>query len=401
MDKNRLKENIIIGSSILLIGIVIFFACLTIYNLYIENKVLNSISNENSEYLSQINEAMNLLEDKYIDIKNVDKNELVIGAIEGLVASVDDPYTRFVSNEEFLDMITPSNEEYFGIGVHVVYDREKNGILIVGVMPGSEAESKGMKLGDIILQVNDIKLSADTYTKAIDAIKGEENTKVKLTILKENGKIIEEQYTRRKTVVTDIEFKTIENNIGYIKINSFGAGVSKEFEKALNKLKNKAGLIIDLRNNPGGTLTEVVDIAESILPKGEIVRIKYTDKQDKVYYSDGSSKLNIPLIVLVNEDSASASEILAGAVKDLKGGTVVGTTTFGKGIVQSVEKLDSGIGAISITNSKYYTASGNEIHGKGIIPNIEIHLDEKVKDNIYLTFDEDIQLQKAIEIIKK
>ena len=403
MDKDRIKENIIIGASLILIATVIFTVAYMSYNLFIENKILKNISAENSDYLVKINEAINLIDKKYIDSEHLNKDDLVIGAIEGITSAVGDPYTRFVTNEEFNEMLAPSNEEYNGIGVHVIYDREKSGILVVGVMPNSEAESQGMEAGDIILKVNDIMLSEDSYNDAIDNIKGEENTTVKLTILKENGTVIQDEYTRRKTVITDLEYKIIDENIGYIKINSFGMDVSKLFKEAIKSLKDKkvTGIVIDVRDNPGGNLSEVVEIGKSILPKGEIVRVKYTDKEDKVYLSDGSSKLDIPLTVLINENSASASEIFTGSIKDLKAGTVIGMTTFGKGIVQSVELLNSGIGALSVTTSKYYTASGNEIHKKGIKPDIEIDLNKEDKEKIYVDFEDDIQLQKAIEVLKK
>ena len=403
MDKNRIKENIIIGSALILIAAVIFTVAYTSYNVFVENKILNNISTENSEELIKINEVLNVIDTKYIDSDHINKDDLVIGAIEGITAAVGDPYTRFVTNKEFSEMLVPNNEEYYGIGVHVIYDKKEKGILVVGVMPGSEAESQGMEAGDVILKVADIALNEEVYNEAIDAIKGEENTKVKLVIRKKDGTVIEDEYTRKKTFVTDLEYKVIDNNIGYVKINNFGIDVSKVFKEAIKDLesKNVSGITIDVRDNPGGNLTEVVEICKSILPKGEIVRVKYTDKEDKVYLSDGSSKLNVPLVVLVNENSASASEIFAGAVKDLKAGTIVGMTTFGKGIVQSVETLDSGIGAISVTTSKYYTASGNEIHKKGIVPDIELDLSKEAKEKIYIDFEEDIQLQKAIQILNK
>lgn len=402
-NKKRVIENIVIGSGLICVFIIFFLGSMTVYKLYIENRVLNEVSTENKETLTMINEALNMLDSKYIDIDEVTKNDLVIGAVKGIMDSVGDPYTRFIDSEEFKEILVPNVEEFFGIGVNVVYDSKTEGILVLSTIAGGDAMTKGIKSEDVIIKVDDIVLSKDTYKEAVDAIKGEENTTVNLVVYRA-GEVLNITCVRKKIVVNDIEANVLENNIGYVKISEFSKDISASFKKEYEEIASKndlKGLIIDLRNNPGGNLDEVVDIADYILPKGEIVRVKYIDKQDKVYLSKEDSKIDLPIVLLVNGNSASASEILTGAIKDLNYGTIVGTTTFGKGIVQSVEPLKSGIGALSITNAKYYTASLVEIHGNGIAPHIEVKLDDKYENSVYVPFENDKQLQKAIEIIKK
>lgn len=401
-NSKRVFENITIGAGIIIIFIIFFFAGMTVYNLYIQDKVINEITDENKVSLLQINEVLNMLEEKYIDMDEVDMTELVTGAIEGIMNSIDDPYTRFVDNEEFDSMLVPNVEEFYGIGVNVVYDSDTQGILVLSTIAGGDAMDKGIKTGDIIIKVDDLTVSKDTYTDAVDAIKGEENTTVDLVIYRDE-EILEITCTRKKIVVNDIETDILDENIGYVKISEFSADISDTFITEYENLASEnslKGLIIDLRNNPGGNLDEVVDIADYILPEGEIVIVKYTDKEDKVYLSDEENKIELPIVVLVNSNSASASEILTGAIKDLNYGTIVGTTTFGKGIVQSVEALDSGLGALSITNAKYYTASLSEIHGNGISPDIEVLLDEEYENSVYIPFEYDTQLQKALELLE-
>lgn len=230
-------------------------------------------------------------------------------------------------------------------------------------------------------------------------IKGKEGTKVKITIYREGIGTLDFNIVRAKIVMKTVKSDILENNIGYIRITTFDENTSEAFDKELDGLISKGikGLVIDLRNNPGGLLDQCVKIADRILGEGTIV---YTidKKGDKEVYTSDSKKLDIPLVLLVNEGSASASEILSGAVRDFKAGTLIGTRTFGKGLVQKLIPLPNNEG-LKVTISRYYTPSGECIQGKGIEPDIILDLPKEDKER-ELTYKEDIQIQKAIEVIK-
>ena len=360
----------------------------------------DKVSEKSSDdyYLEQIKEAMQILRKNYFD--EVDESSLAIGAIEGMLDSIDDIYTRYVDKEEFDEMVEGSNATYTGLGIHINFDSETGGILVSSVMPDSPAEKQGLLPGDIILKINDTFASSKTYYECIDIMKQEESTKIHLIYLRD-GETLEGDFTTEVVNAKTVDKSVLDGNIGYIRLFSFDVGTSDEFDSAFLDLKSKniEGLVIDLRNNPGGVVTEAYSILKEICPEGIIVKMVYKDGHEKVYSNNENNKLDIPLVVLVNGNSASASEIFSGAVKDLEAGTVVGTKTYGKGIVQSVQKLKLTDGALSVTTSKYYTASGTEIHKNGIEPNVVIEANEKYKNKWYIPYEEDLQLKKAVEII--
>lgn len=346
----------------------------------------------------RIEEILSLLQSKYAGDLNVD--ELIDGAIEGIFSKIDDPYTRYLTEEEYNEILTSGSEIYSGIGVHISISSKTEKLTIIGVMPNSPAKKAGIKAGDIILAVDGIEANLENYMESVDRIKGKEGTEVKLKI-ESNGKTKELSIKRATIQANNIESDVIENNIGYIKIFEFSNEIYDQFKteyENLIKEKKVKGLIIDLRNNPGGLVLDTVRIADLLEGEGIILETVNSDGTKKTYTSD-KDKIEVPLVVLVNENSASASEILAGSVKDLDAGTVIGTTTFGKGIVQSVIKLENE-GGVSITTSKYYTASGVEIHGNGIEPDIKIELPKDVSTDLYIDDKIDAQLKEAIKVIK-
>lgn len=346
----------------------------------------------------RIEEILSLLQSKYAGELNVD--ELIDGAIEGIFSKIDDPYTRYLTEEEYNEILNSGNETYSGIGVHISLSSKTEQLTIIGVMPNSPAKKAGIKAGDVILAVDGIDATVENYMESVDRIKGKEGTEVKLKI-KSNGKEKNLSIKRETIQANNIESDIIENNIGYIKIFEFSNEIYDQFKTEydyLIKEKKVKGLIIDLRNNPGGLVLDTVRIADLLEGEGIILETVNSDGTKKTYTSD-KDKIEVPLVVLVNENSASASEILAGSVKDLDAGTVIGTTTFGKGIVQSVIKLENE-GGVSITTSKYYTASGIEIHGNGIEPDIKVELPKDVSSDIYIDDEVDGQLKEAIKVIK-
>ncbi|MDD2376089.1 MAG: S41 family peptidase [Clostridia bacterium] len=395
-DKVKIITNTLTGVFIILISAMIIMAFMTVAKPYLDKEQL---VDSNSIYMNRIEEALVKIYSNYVG--DVDMETLVEGAISGIAKSTGDPYTRYVSQTEYDSMLTSGTEKYGGLGIHITYDEAANGIMILSVMPGSPALEEGLNAGDVIKQVGDTIVNADNYYNCVDRIKGPENTKVALNIQRGEENFTKE-YTRRIVTVNNVESKKLDGNIGYIKILAFENNISQQFKEQYDKFRseNVSAIVLDLRNNPGGLLNEAVTIARSILPKGDIVKLVYKSKEDKVYTCDGKNEIDIPLIVLVNGNSASASEILAGAIKDSGKGTLVGNKTYGKGIVQTIEKVTFQ-GALSITTSKYYTASGIEIHKNGIVPNVDVSLPEEYKNKNYVPENKDLQLQKALEILKE
>ena len=395
-DKIKIITNTITGVLIILISAMLIMAFFTVAKPYLDKEQLTG---DNSVYMNRIEEALVRVYSNYVD--NIDMETLVEGAISGISKSTGDPYTRYVSQDEYDNMLVSGTEKYGGLGIHITYDEAASGIMVLSVMPGSPALEGGINAGDVIKQVAGVVVTSDNYYDCVDKIKGPENTNVSLNIQRGEENFTKE-YTRKIVTSNNVEAKTIDGNVGYIKILAFENDVAQQFKDEYDKLRseNVSAIILDLRNNPGGLLNETVTIARKILPKGDIVKLVYKNKDDKVYTCDGNNEINIPLVVLVNGNSASASEILAGAIKDSGKGTLVGDVTYGKGIVQTIEKVEFK-GALSITTAKYYTSSGIEIHKHGIVPNVDISLSEEYKNQYYVPEDKDIQLQKALEIIRE
>lgn len=351
-----------------------------------------------SKGTDKISEVLNLIQSKYMG--EVDVDQLIDGAIEGIFANIDDPYTRYLTPEEYDEAVNSGDEEYSGIGIHISLVKTTKEAKIIGVMPNTPAKKAGIKAGDVIKKVDNIVVNEDNYYEASNAIKGEEGTEVTIVVLR-NNKELTFKVKREKIETSDISSTIINGNIGYIKIFSFERNVYDNFKSEYNQmLKDKVkGLIIDLRDNPGGFVDETVKIADLLCGSGTIIRQEYGDGTTRLYTSDEDA-CEIPLVVLVNENSASASEILAGSVKDLKAGKVLGTQTFGKGIMQSYIALENG-GGVAITIAKYYTASGEEIHGKGITPDIVKTLDKGQSLDYSVNPKTDAQLNEAIKTINK
>ena len=362
---------------------------------------LNENTTDNSQYIKAIDEAITMVNKKYIDIYDIDKEEMLDNILSGVAASVGDPYTRYITDEEFEEMQTSGTEEYTGIGVHLTFDTSVNAIIILGVMPGSPALEADLKVGDYILKVEETNVTLESYQDCIDIMKGKEGTKVKLVISRD-GNVIEKEVMRRKIQVNNVESEVLEGNIGYIKILQFENDIAEQFKNEYDKLQkqNISGLIIDVRNNPGGLVTETIKMLDYLLPPGDVLKLVYKDGSQKVYKCTTDEQIKMPLAVLVNGSSASASEIFASAIKDAQKGKVIGVKTFGKGIVQEVEKLKTR-GALSITVAKYYTNSGVEINKNGIEPDIKVEIPKELTKKSVLEKDEDTQLKEAIKYIKE
>lgn len=336
--------------------------------------------------------------DIYYYQEGLDYEEMQNGIFSGLVESLNDPYSDYYTKEE-LEKVNQDNEGiYYGIGAYMSLDTALSRPKISGIIPNTPAEEVGLRENDIITEIGDISTYQMDTQEAVTYIRGEEGTTVDLTIYREG----EPDYLHFTVERRKVESPTVESemkgDVGYIRITGFEEVTVHQFEEAYKALEKEGmkGLIIDVRSNPGGLLTTVLDICRMILPKGLIVYTedKYGQKQE--YTCDGKNEIDIPLAVLINGNSASASEILAGAVQDYGIGTIVGTTTYGKGVVQNIFGLSDG-SAVKLTISTYYTPNGNNIHGIGIVPDVEVELDP----DKYYDEDIDTQIEKALEILNK
>ncbi len=367
---------------------------------------LGSIPQNGGTYSSQeefdleaVNEKIQLLnteiENYYLE--DVDYEALEEGIYKGLLSGLGDPYSEYYTGKEYNQITESTSGAYCGIGATLSQNQEDGSCTVVGMFQGSPAEEGGLKLQDVILKVDDIEVAGMDLSQIVSYVKGEENTKVRLTIFRE-GKEQEVVLTRRTIEIDTVSYEMQEGQIGYIYLSEFDEISTKQFKAALEDLtaQGMKGLIVDLRNNPGGMLTVVVDILDMLLPKGLLVYTedKYGNRQE--YTSDSDAVTDVPMVVLVNGYSASASEIFAGAVKDYGRAKLVGETTYGKGIVQRIMDLQDG-SAIKLTIAKYYTPKGNDIHGKGIEPDIPVALPEEVSAQQNLGNEQDNQLQTACE----
>lgn len=363
-------------------------------------------SEDEEKYDSVVNEdtiaKLELLEKTidtyYIDSDSVSIDTLADGMYEGMLDSLGDVYSVYYTKEEFESLMQSTNGIYYGIGAYISTDDNTGLPVIAGVMEGSPAQEAGLMEGDICYKVDGESTESMELDEFVSKVKGEEHTTVVLTIIREGeSDYLEIEVERRKIESPTVNYEMKEGNIGYIQITEFDTVTSDQFTEALVTLKEQGmkGLIIDLRSNPGGNLDTVCEIASQLLPEGTIVYTVEKDGTRTDYNCDGANEFDLPMVVLVNGYSASASEILAGAIKDYGIGTLVGTTTFGKGIVQRIIPFSDGT-AVKLTVSKYYTPSGVNIHGTGIDPDVEIEYDSEAAAE-----GTDNQLEKALEIIKE
>lgn len=368
--------------------------------MYIPKREYDQLTSVYKDY-SKIIGVEGYIKENYL--KDVDDEKLMEGKLKGMLQSLEDPYSVYMTKEEFKSVMEDTSGTFGGIGV-VVTPGEDNLITVVSPIEGTPGEKAGIKSGDKIIKVDGQEFFGENMDAAVKVMRGEPKTEVILTILRKdrNGKneTIDLDIVREIIRVETIDSKIIDDDIGYIKITSFDELTYKDFKRELDKLGEKdiKGLIIDLRNNPGGLLSVTGKIADELLGEVDIV---YTETKDgkREYMKSDKAMVDYPLAILVNGGSASASEILAGAIKDHKRGTLIGTTTFGKGVVQRLKDLPDGSG-IKLTISEYFTPNGINIHGIGIEPDILVELPEDIEKIGVDNISEDTQLRKAIEVIK-
>lgn len=330
----------------------------------------------------------------------IDDNQLLEAAIKGMTSSLNDPYTVFMNKEEYKSFVEQSEGHFVGIGAQLGIKEEKP--TVVSPIEGSPAEAAGLKAGDIILKVDDKDVSGMALDTIVGMVRGEQGVSVKLTVLRNEKDTIDINIVRDVIKVVTVKGEIVDGNIGYIQIASFDEDVAKDFKEKIIELKVQGmkGMILDLRGNPGGFLNEAVEVASQFIEKGKVVTYtidKYGKKNESK--SVGGEAEGMPLTILIDGGSASASEVVTGALRDYEAGTIVGTTSFGKGIVQQLIQLNNGEAGLKVTTSKYYTPNGENIHKVGIKPDIEVTISDEVLQQEY-SKNIDSQYLKALEVIK-
>lgn len=365
---------------------------------FVQQRQYNGVLSDSS-HVQKIEYLEKLIDQEYLG--EVDNDEMAEGVYAGLVYGLGDVYSRYYTADEYAQETASTDGAYAGIGVSI--QKNKNGgVQIAECYEGGPGAEAGLQTGDVITAINDTDVTDMELSDVVSLIRENKDKTIVLTVFREN----EEKSREISVDVTDVELPSVfgemlDKKTGYIQITQFTGVTPQQYKDMFAELKDKGmeRLVIDLRDNPGGLLTSVCDILREILPEGLIVYTEDKDGNREEETCDGKNKLNMLLAVLVNENSASASEIFAGAVQDHGVGTIVGTTTYGKGVVQELRQLSDG-SAVKLTVSNYYTPNGNSINKVGIKPDVEVKLASVLLNKDEITHEEDNQLQEALNVIE-
>ena len=398
-EKKRFRAYKIIMLIVLVAFITFLVTSIGMYQYFTNSnfgKQLVVSSENNGDITSELSKYRRLI-DKYF-LGDIDEEKLKEGAIKGYIEGLDDPYTEYISKEDMDDYMADATGNFVGIGIYMVKNTESNKIMVLSPIKGSPAEKAGILPGDLIISVDGVSYTAEDMSVASNKIKGEAGTTVKMEILR--GTETKEFELKRESIkVNPVEGKVLQNNIGYIEFSSFDEGTADEFKAKFEELQKQGikSLIIDLRNNGGGIVDEALQIADYILNKDDVILYEVDkNNKEKVEKAEKDPIIDMPIILLTNENTASSSEILAGALKDHGKAKIVGTKTYGKGVIQQLLTLPDGSG-LKITSEEYLTPNRTKINKVGIEPNEEDKLPTDIKE---LTDDNDTQLKKAIEMLK-
>ena len=406
MNENEKEDNrsfwrgLAVGLASSCAILLVVFGSVKIYQTY---RVYGKLASGNSAETESVanektTEKLGVLENtiKQYFWQDVDESTLEEGVYKGLLESLDDPYSVYYTHDELVQLQQQTEGIYYGIGAYISQDNEMGYVRVSKIIKNTPAEASGLQQDDYIYKVDGEDMQGKDSSYVVSKIKGEAGTKVTITVVREGTTDpIDIEVERQKIESPTVEYQMLDNDMAYIQITEFDLVTTEQFEEAYKQAQadGMKGLILDLRSNPGGNLSTVCDIARMILPKGLIVYTEDKYGKREEYTCDGANQIKVPLVVLTNGYSASASEILAGAVKDYGIGTLVGTTTYGKGIVQKVINLSDG-SAVKLTVSNYFTPNGNNIHKIGIEPDVEVEFDaEQYKNGV------DNQLEKAKEVL--
>lgn len=404
LERNQKRKGRMNGVIGFILGIMTSFVLVYVGFAFAFNNgnVLSLFLKRNSKLdYKKIEEKTSVLQniiDRYF-LFDEDMTKVEDGIYAGMMNGLGDPYTVYYTKEEYKALNEDTEGKYSGIGAVVSQNPNTKIITIVKIFDNSPANDAGLQVGDIIYKIDGEEVAGTDMDILVKTkIRGEEGTSFKMTVLRgDERKEVELDLTRRSIEVETVAGRMLDNNIGYIAVSQFDAVTSEQFKSNIESLQSQGmtKLIVDLRGNPGGLLDQVVDMLDYILPDGLVLYTEDKYGKREEYYSDGSHELKIPMVVLVNENSASASEVFTATFRDFEWGTVVGKTTFGKGIVQNVLPLGDGT-AVKITTQHYYPPSGYDLHKVGIKPDLEVDLNEGAK----IGTDSDNQLSAAIDILK-
>lgn len=391
--KKSFYKGALCGALTMLAGVIVIGVVAFLFTMSGDGKIMNFATEMKLEALEE------MIEETYLYSDEIDKDALRESLIKGYVEGLGDPYTVYYDEEETKSLLESTSGEFGGIGVGISQNQETGVITFTTVYEGSPGEAAGLKDGDILYKVDgeDITSQDLDLDQIVSRIRGEKGTTVEITILRGDD-LKEYTYTVTRDIieVETVYYEMKEDQIGYIAVSGFEKVTSHQFEEALEDLKSQGmkSLVIDLRNNPGGNLSTVCEMLDLILPEGTIVYTEDKYGNRDTYSSDEEHKLEIPMAVLINGNSASASEIFAGAIQDYGVGTLVGTTSYGKGIVQNLYQITDGT-CLKVTTSEYFTPNGRNIHGIGIEPDIKV---EYIYDEEHPEADN--QLEAALECLK-
>ena len=395
--KNKVYKIVMLV--ILSVFITFMITSISLYTYFTKNPISLSAKTNNKDISKKLNQYREIIDKYYLG--DVDETKLEEGAIKGYIEGLDDPYTEYISKEDMDSYLDDTMGNFVGIGIYMIKNTKYDKIQVLSTIKGSPAEEAGIQSGDLIVSVDGIEYKADDMTAVSNKIKGEEGTKVTIELLR-GSENIKYELTRSKVKVNQVEGKVLSNDIGYIKFTSFDETTAEDFKKQYQELakKNIKSLIIDLRNNGGGIVDKALEIADYIADKDSVLLYE-VDKNNKetVRKAKTDPIINMPIVILTNENTASASEILAGALKDLGKAKTVGTTTYGKGVIQQILKLNDGSG-LKITIEEYQTPNKNKINKVGIEPDEKVELPDSVESIFTIKESEDTQLQKAIDMLK-
>lgn len=408
-DNNKYIKRQRIYKIIMLIVLTAFVTSI-LTTIYVTDRNNTTTGENNNSILSNLTSDTNLskslksiektIKSKYLNATDIDETKAIDGAIEGYVNSLGDEYTEYIPADKMKEYTETIMGNFVGIGIYMIKNTEQNLVQVLSPIRESPAEKAGIKAGDLIKKVNGVEYTADQMTEMANTIKGEEGTKVSLEILRDDQTLTFE-VERAKVNTNPVYSYKFDNDMGYLGISSFDEGVAEDFKAKYLSLKEQGitGLIIDLRDNGGGLVDEALKIVDYIVPKNQTVLITVDkDGKEEITKSKEDKLINEPVVVLVNASSASASEIMAGALKDLNAAEIVGTKTYGKGVIQQLLTLTNGAG-LKITIEEYYTPNKTKINKVGITPDYEVLLETSVTG--LPTDTNDTQLNKAKEVLNK